>query len=255
MTIGNNNNRSESGPYLTGTFHGPDRRFVEDLEHIDGCVRTADLEKTNPELIGDYVKWRKSLKWYHKCVVPNDTMAVAKKKFDAIRTNTPPAKFEGALGDFVFGPNRPALIAVNEYIENSRPSITQHPGLLPIIQEFEKWYTGLGTYDKNFVPDEVLQNAYYFRDKVNVEKGTVLDPTWVPGDVGSPTHLPAEKPANPVIPTWLKWAMGIGAGVAGVVVVALGAKSLTPLAFAERAVKKRKLKKEMSLLSEEGIDQ
>jgi len=251
MTIGNNNTRSESGPYFTGTFHGPDRRFIDDLEHIDGCVRSIEPEKTSPELLADYAKWRRSLKWYHKCVVPNETMGVAKKKLDAIRSNVPVARFEGPLSDFVFGPNKPALDAVNEYIENSRPSITQHPGVLPIIQEYEKWYTGLGPYDKNFVPDEVLQNAYYYRDKINAEKGTVLDPTWVPGDVGGPTYMPSKKPENPLIPTWYKWAIGIGAGVAGVVAVALGAKSLTPLAFAERAVRKEKARRQLKEFSNE----
>jgi hypothetical protein len=235
-----------------GTVHGPDARFLEDLSAIDAFVKGQKRSKARKE----YVTWRQGLGWYDLNVDPNSTMQVAQRMQKAIQlsasnvgfgaevTNVidPYVPFTG-LGDYVFNDD---INAITTYIENQRPNIKKWPQLQKMIEDYEKWLINLGPIDKYVNYNDTLGQAKTQRDAINAVMGQVLDPSWDIADAGRIVPTKVVMPGSQIIPTWVKWTMGLGAGAAAVIALFMGAKSLTPLAFAKRSLEKRKVARELA---------
>lgn len=143
------------------------------------------------------------------------------------------------------------LRAIADYIQRQRPKIHQYPGLLPIIQRFEKWYTSLGWTDVHVMINDTMLEARRFRAEVNEAMNQRIPDDWIPADsnVYSATRpkdtifqaLP-DRPPEPWIPERYKMAASLAGGVTLALVVAKAIAGFSPVGLARHAISRARSK-------------
>lgn len=112
---------------------------------------------------------------------------------------------------------------VNDQVEASPTAVPfkmHWRGLLSDWREWKKEHTGILHYTDR-LRDVVYDKARHFRgEAARYEKiasaataGTLKAPVPTPAEKSLPVDLPEKTADEPLIPTWLKWMAGIGAGV------------------------------------------
>lgn len=104
--------------YELGGLTGPDQRFVDDLHAIDEYVRNEARARVaqwpnSLSAIEDYEKWRQGVTWLEEMTVPNDVMANAKIKRNAINAaqgQVTPGSNNVEPGAWITSPPNPAAI-------------------------------------------------------------------------------------------------------------------------------------------------
>lgn len=118
MSLGNIMNRSNPGErYLMGDLMGPDARFVDDMNLLNGAVRIHAAENPENPFVQEQVKafteFRSGLGWHDCYVIPNDTFEKAWVQYQEV---------ERALGDR-FGGEESSLSSVSNWIFGADQSI------------------------------------------------------------------------------------------------------------------------------------
>lgn len=131
------------------------------------------------------------------------------------------------------------LAAVDTYIrEEARPRIAQFPDSEGLINDYEKWRQDLGWYDMNAVPNDTMNSAKAKRNAINASQNNVLPPDSVvePGSfIASPTDT-----SKDVMSPATKFALTIGAALAGVLLLAVGVSKVSPVAIGKRLLASKK---------------
>lgn len=101
------------------------------------------------------------------------------------------------------------LRAISDYIEQQRPKIPQFRGLQAKIEDFERWYQGLGWWDLHGDMTGTVSEASRRRDEINKLTQNTLPVDWVPADKigmtpGAGSGLSGPKPPWIVLPPWFK---------------------------------------------------
>jgi hypothetical protein len=131
------------------------------------------------------------------------------------------------------------LAAIDTYVrEEARPKIAQFPASESLINDYEKWRQDLGWYDSNAVPNDTMNSAKAKRNAINAAQNNVLPPDSIvePGSfIASPTDT-----SKAVMSPATKFALTIGAALGGVLLLAIGASKMSPLAVGRRLLTSRK---------------
>lgn len=131
------------------------------------------------------------------------------------------------------------LDAIDTYVrEEARPKIAQFPDSEGLINDYEKWRQDLGWYDMNVVPNDTMNSAKAKRNSINAAQNNVLPPDSVvePGSfIASPTDT-----SLAVMSTTTKFALTIGAALAGVLLLAVGVSKVSPIALGKRLLTSKK---------------
>lgn len=131
------------------------------------------------------------------------------------------------------------LAAIDTYIrEEARPRIAQFPDSEALINDYEKWRQDLGWYAKNADPDTTMNTAKAKRNAINAAQQNVLPPDSVVEE-GSFLASPTDS-TKVVISPATKFALTIGAALAGVLLLAVGASKLSPIALGKRMLTSKK---------------
>jgi hypothetical protein len=125
------------------------------------------------------------------------------------------------------------LAAIDTYIrEEVRPKLAQFPGSESLVNDYEKWRQDLGWYAMNVVPNDTMNSAKAKRNEINASMDNLLpaDSEIEPGSfLASPTDV-----SKDVISPATKFALTIGAALAGVLLLAVGVSKVNPLAIGKR---------------------
>lgn len=140
------------------------------------------------------------------------------------------------------------LKAIATYVQSKRPLVDKFPKLLPAIQQFEKWYSGLGYYDTHIVINDTMKEAYRQRNEINTILGDTAPEDVIPADTNiqdnepGSTHFQAvpDKPKEPLIPEKYKVGLAVGGGAVVAFTVLRFLSSLTPAGLLARATRRRR---------------
>lgn len=125
------------------------------------------------------------------------------------------------------------LKAVDTYVrETARSKVDKFPNSLPLIEDYERWRQGLGWYDMNMIPNDTWNNARAKLGAINRAQESVLPPT-TQVEAGTFIAPPIDTSKAVLSPT-VKIGLSIGAGIAAVLLVAIGLSKLSPASLVKR---------------------
>ena len=143
------------------------------------------------------------------------------------------------LGTF-FGPDSrfvDDLAAIDEYVKGyARSRVSEFPGSLPLIEDYEKWRQDLGWTDMSVFPNDTMNSAKAKRDGINAAQKNVT-PADRNVEEGSFITPPPDS-TKELMSTSTKLALYAGGAFAGVLLVAAFVAKMNPLALVTRMVKR-----------------
>lgn len=128
------------------------------------------------------------------------------------------------------------LAAVDEYVRTTaRDRLAQFPNSILQIQDYERWRQGVSWYETAFLPNDVMATAKAKLSAINQAQKNVL-PEGTHVEQGSFITPPVDPSTQ--VSKLTQVALGIGAGLAGVLLIAIGVSKLNPVSIASRVVRR-----------------
>jgi len=256
--FGNIMNRSNPGErYLMGDLMGPDARFVDDMNLLEGAVKVHAAQNPDNPFVqaqaNQFRAFRSRLGWHDCFVIPNETFDQAMVQYlevertlgdqfgqesstlssignwikgtagSLVNRSMPGTLYN--MGDFLGPDSRftEDLNAIDDTVRtHARPLIAKYPHSQPLVNDYEQWRQGLGWWELDFKPNETMNEAKakLAAIKATQGEGHLLTDVAKPGEFVAPpidTSKPVQK---------LKTAGKVVAGVAGVILLVLGVRAV-----------------------------